>query len=284
MLLLYCIISAEVAEWADALDSKSSGLNTRAGSTPAFGTILYIPTEISSGSCEKSTLKIRPGINRVLYIKAETDAAIFIKNIRNKRAGGILMNHKTNYKKLLEIFISFFKIGSFTFGGGFAMIPLIGKEVTEKKGWVKEEEIIDIFAVSQSIPGAVAINSATLIGYKMEGRKGAYSAILGVILPSFLIILIIAAFFSKFQDNPIVQAAFKGVRPTVVALISTAAVKIGKAAIKDNLCVIITVIAFILVMIFDVHAIFTIIGGAAVGLIVYKFFPHNINVENGGLK
>ena len=107
------------------------------------------------------------------------------------------MRDKTDYKKLLEIFVLFFKIGSFTFGGGFAMIPLIEKEVINNKGWVNEEEIIDVFAVSQSIPGAIAINCATLIGFKIYGKKGACAATIGVILPSFLIITIIAAFFFK---------------------------------------------------------------------------------------
>lgn len=188
------------------------------------------------------------------------------------------MGHKTDWKKLLEIFIAFFKIGSFTFGGGFAMIPLIEKEVIDKKGWIKEEEIIDIFALSQSIPGAIAINSATFIGYKIDGKKGAYAATLGVVLPSFFIITLIAAFFSKFQDNPLVLAAFKGIRPTVVGLIGLAAIKIAKNAIKDKWCALITAVATILVLVFDIHAIVTIIGGALIGIILYKTLPDKFSV------
>lgn len=183
------------------------------------------------------------------------------------------MSHKIGYKKIWEIFITFFKIGSFTFGGGYAMIPLIQKEVVEKKQWIEEEEIIDVFAMSESMPGAIAINSSILIGYKIEKKKGAYAATLGVILPSFIIITIIAAFFSRFQDSYVVKAAFKGIRPAVVALISIAAVKIGKAAIKDQTCYGISFIAFALVFVFKIHAIFAILGGAVLGIIFYKFFP-----------
>lgn len=190
------------------------------------------------------------------------------------------MKHKTNYKKLLKIFTSFFKIGSFTFGGGFAMIPLIGKKVSKKREWVKKDKIIDMFAISQSMPGAIAINSATLIGHKILGVKGAIAATSGVVLPSFFIILFIAAFFPKFQDNYIVQAAFKGIRPAVATLIFTSAFRIGKSTIKDNLCMIIAIISFILIVFFDVHVIFTIIAGAITGLIIYRFSKHDINIKS----
>ena len=127
------------------------------------------------------------------------------------------------------------------------MIPLIEREVVHNKGWVSTTEIIDFFAICESIRGAIAINSATLIGYKTAGKKGALAAAAGVILPSFLTITIIAAFFTKFQDNPIVKAAFTGIRAAVVALIALAAIKIGKASIKDITGFIITLVAVILV-------------------------------------
>jgi chromate transporter len=187
------------------------------------------------------------------------------------------MGYRTGLKNLYEIFITFFRIGAFTFGGGYAMIPLIQREVVDKKKWIKEEEIIDVFAVSESMPGAIAINSSILIGYKINGKKGACAAALGVILPSFIIITLIATFFSKFQENPFVKAAFKGIRPAVVALISIAAVKIGKAAIKDKVSALITTAAFILVIVFDVHAIFAIVGGAVAGVALCKVFPNRLN-------
>jgi len=183
------------------------------------------------------------------------------------------LNIKNKYS---EIFLTFFKIGSFTFGGGYAMIPLIEREVVHNKGWVSTKDIIDYFAICESIPGAIAINSATLIGYKIAGRKGALVAAAGVILPSFLIITIIAAFFARFQDNAIVKAAFSGIRAAVTALILMAAVKIGKASIKDTIALIITATTVILTAFLGVHAILSIVGGALVGFIVYTISPSKI--------
>lgn len=187
------------------------------------------------------------------------------------------MDKRTDLKHLFEIFITFFKIGSFTFGGGYAMIPLIEREVITNKGWIKnEEEIIDVFAVSESIPGAIAINSSTFVGYKIAGKKGAIAAMAGVILPSFTIITVIAAFFSKFQDNPAVKAAFMGIRSAVVALILMAAIKVGKTAIKDKFTAIISIMTLIVILVFDIHAIFAIIGGAFIGIIIYFTSPKKL--------
>lgn len=185
-------------------------------------------------------------------------------------------------KQLIEIFLVFFKIGLFTFGGGYAMIPLIEREIVEKKKWVREEEITNIFAVSESIPGAIAINSSTFMGYKIAGRKGAVAAAFGVILPSFIIISLIAASFGKFGDNKIVKAVFAGIRPAVVSLIGVAAFKVGKTSIKDMACLIIAVIAAVAVVIFDIHAIFVILGAAIFGLLIYRFYPDKVKkvVEN----
>jgi chromate transporter len=194
----------------------------------------------------------------------------------------IIMYKKNNTKLLFDIFITFFKIGSVTFGGGYAMIPLIEREVISNKGWIKnDEEIIDVFAVSESIPGAIAINSSTFVGYKIAGRNGAIAAMMGVVLPSFIIITLIATFFSKFQDNEIVKAAFMGIRSAVVALILMAAIKVGKKAIRDKLATVITIATVVLILILDIHAIFTIIGGALVGLIVYFTLPHKLKDIHG---
>lgn len=185
--------------------------------------------------------------------------------------------NSSEIKQLKDIFVTFFKIGLFTFGGGYAMIPLIEKEIVEKKKWVERDDITDILAVAQSIPGAIAINSATFIGFKTFGRKGALAATLGVILPSFFIIAIIAAFFNKFSDNPIIKSIFSGVRPAVVALIAFAVLKIGKTSIKDKTGLIVAIIGFVLVVAFNIHAILVIIGGAVFGLAVYKFWPSKVN-------
>jgi len=187
------------------------------------------------------------------------------------------LNKKVNLRLLIEMFITFFKIGAFTFGGGYAMIPLIEREVISNKGWIKdEEEIIDVFAVAESIPGAIAINSSTFVGYKIAGRIGAVVAACGVILPSFIIITLIAAFFSKFQNNPIVKAAFMGIRSTVVALILMAAIKVGKKSIKDKISALICIVTIMLVLVLDIHAIFAILGGAMVGVIIYFSSPKKV--------
>lgn len=194
------------------------------------------------------------------------------------------MKKKHQFKLLMELFFTFFKIGSFTFGGGYAMIPLIEREVVENKKWVSSEEVIDVFAAAQSMPGAIAINSSTFIGYKIYGKKGAIVATIGVILPSFFIIALIAMFFSKVQDAPVVKAVFSGIRPAIASLISIAAIKVSKTSIVDKAGLIIAILSVLLVAFFDVQAIFVILGGAAVGLAIYYLFPEraaNI-LSNGG--
>ena len=120
---------------------------------------------------------------------------------------------------LSELFGSFFKIGLFTFGGGYAMVPLIEAEVIERKKWLPQSEFLDLLTLAQSSPGPIAINTSVFIGYKVRGLKGAVAASLGATLPSFLIILIVAIFFAGIRHNPVIDAAFKGMRPAVVALI-----------------------------------------------------------------
>ena len=121
--------------------------------------------------------------------------------------------------KLRELFISFFKIGLFTFGGGYAMLPMLKKELVEEKGWVTEEEILDYFAIGQLTPGVIAVNTATFIGYKRRGIAGGIAATIGVVCPSVIIILCIAAFLNSFADIAWVQHAFAGIRIAVLALI-----------------------------------------------------------------
>ena len=112
-----------------------------------------------------------------------------------------------------QSFITFFKIGMFTLGGGYAMIPIIEAEVVDKHKWISKEEFLDLIAIAQSCPGVFAINISIFIGYKLRKVKGAIAASIGTALPSFLIILMIAIFFSKFKDNPVVAAIFRGIRP-----------------------------------------------------------------------
>lgn len=130
----------------------------------------------------------------------------------------------------LETFSTFFKIGLFTFGGGYAMIPMIEDEVVSRKKWIGKEEFLDLVAIAQSCPGVFAINISTFIGYKLRRVKGALVTTLGTALPSFLIILLIAMFFHSFQDNKVVAAMFRGIRPAVVALIAVPTFKMAKSA------------------------------------------------------
>ena len=123
---------------------------------------------------------------------------------------------------LLEMFLAFFKIGAFTFGGGFAMIPIIQEEVVNKRNWIKDEEFIDTISVAQSSPGPIAVNASIYVGYKIKGLSGAIVATLGTVLPSFITILVVARFFAYFRDNATFEKVFAGIRPTVVALIFSA--------------------------------------------------------------
>ena len=129
-----------------------------------------------------------------------------------------------------ESFKTFFKIGIFTLGGGYAMIPLIEEEVVNRHKWVAKEEMLDLIAIAQSCPGVFAINIAIFIGYKLRKVRGALATSFGTALPSFLIILAIAIFFSAFKDNPVIAAMFRGIRPAVVALIAVPTFRMAQRA------------------------------------------------------
>jgi chromate transporter len=129
-----------------------------------------------------------------------------------------------------DSFKTFFKIGLFTLGGGYAMIPLIEAEVVENKKWIEKSEFLDLLAIAQSCPGVFAINISIFIGYKLKRVKGAIATSLGTALPSFLIILLIAMFFHQFENNKVVAAIFKGIRPAVVALIAVPTFNLAKEA------------------------------------------------------
>lgn len=170
-----------------------------------------------------------------------------------------------------ELFKVFFRIGAFTFGGGYAMLPLIEEEIVTNKQWVKKEDIYDYFAVAQSFPGAIAINTSTLVGYKVAGRLGAIAATLGVILPSFIIITLIATFFSKIADLPIVKNIFKGINGAVIVLILMAAVRMFKIALKNVLSYILMILTVLTVLFTDISPILLIITGGFVGYLTYIY-------------
>ena len=131
-------------------------------------------------------------------------------------------------RELIEILKSFLKIGAFTFGGGYAMIPIIQYEVVNRRRWLSEQEFVELLTIAQAAPGPISLNTAVFVGYKCKGYKGALAAIMGVVIPSFVIILAVAMFFHTMRDNRWVDAAFKGMRPAVVALIVAPIVGLAK--------------------------------------------------------
>ncbi len=173
---------------------------------------------------------------------------------------------KNNKLKLLwQLFSSFFKIGLFTFGGGMAMIPFIQKETVEKHGWIEEKDILEILAISESTPGPIAVNTATFIGYQKAGVLGSAAATLGVVLPSFIIILIISTFLRQFQEIQAVQYAFAGIRAGVIALVVKALIKLYKGCPKNLISYIIIGLAFIAAVL-GVNVIIIIICAGLIGI------------------
>ena len=182
-------------------------------------------------------------------------------------------------KEIWELFLSFFKIGLFTFGGGYAMLPLIEREVVEKHKWTTNEEILDIYSMSQCTPGVIAVNTATFIGNRIKGFWGAAFATLGVVTPSVIIIISIAALISNFADNLlIVQHAFAGIRVAVSVLIFSSCIKLFKSAIKSKVQLVLCILAFLAIAVFGVSPVVIILVCG-----VYGFFfidLSKINKEN----
>lgn len=177
--------------------------------------------------------------------------------------------------EIIDLFITFARIGVLTFGGGYAMLPMLQREVVDKRGWATNEELMDYYAIGQCTPGVIAVNTATFVGNKKCGAPGAVAATLGVVFPSLVIITIIAAFLSNFADLAVVRNAFAGIRVCVFVLILNATVRISKTSIKDSF----TLVVFLLVMIGSTvlklsPVIFVIIAGIA-GIIAKVFLQKN---------
>ena len=166
-----------------------------------------------------------------------------------------------------ELIKTFFKIGIFTLGGGYAMIPLIEEEVVNRHRWVEKEEMLDLIAIAQSCPGVFAINIAIFIGYKLNKVRGAIATALGTALPSFLIILIIAMFFHQFEDNAVVAAMFRGIRPAVVALIAVPTFNLGKRAELNKFTIWIPIVSALAIWLLGVSPIWIIIVAGLGGYI-----------------
>ena len=174
--------------------------------------------------------------------------------------------------KVLDLWLTFMKIGAFTFGGGYAMIPLIQREAVEKKKWITDDELLEVVAIAESTPGPIAINSATFIGYRVAGFFGSFAATLGVVLPSFVIISLIAMLLRGFADFPAVRYAFIGIRAGVLALIVKTFYTMLKKCPKKWLSYTIAALAFVLVAFLKVNVLLVIAGCAVIGL-VSSFLP-----------
>ena len=175
-------------------------------------------------------------------------------------------------KRTLNLFITFFKIGAFTFGGGYAMVGLIHKEMVEKKKWISDEEMLDIIAIAESTPGVIALNTATYVGAKVAGVLGAFVASIAVMLPSIIIITAISFAIEEFGNNKYVKWAFLGIRSAVAALILNAAIKLSKHNEKKLVCYIVMGVALVLAVLstFEIIAldmVFIILGAALFGII-----------------
>ena len=171
----------------------------------------------------------------------------------------------------LKSFGIFFKVGLFTIGGGYAMIPLIQNEIVDKRKWISKDDFIDLLAISQSAPGILAVNIAIFIGYRLRGIRGSIVTALGTILPSFIIILAIALFFHRFQDNSVFERVFKGIRPAVVALIAAPTFSMAKSAQINKYTLIIPVISTLLIWLLGVSPIYIIIAAGAGGYLYGHF-------------
>lgn len=165
----------------------------------------------------------------------------------------------------LDMFLTFARVGVCTFGGGYAMLPILRREVVEKKGWATDEELTDYFAIGQCTPGVIAVNTATFIGHKYKGWLGGVTTTLGVVLPSIVIITAIAAFLTGFADLPAVQHAMGGVNACVVAMIASSVMKLGKSAIKDAVTVGIFLTVLCLAFLLDLSPVLLVILAGMVG-------------------
>ncbi len=174
--------------------------------------------------------------------------------------------NRQDRKNILLLFLSFIKIGAFTFGGGYAMIPLIQKEVVEKRKCITDKEILEIIAIAESTPGPIAVNAATFIGYKTAGFFGAFWATVGVVLPSFLIIAAVSLVLRQFESLRAVQYAFWGIRAGILALILNALVSMYKQCPRSRVSYAIAAVSFLLVAAFKVNVLIVIMICAVIGL------------------
>ena len=191
---------------------------------------------------------------------------------------------KVDFKLFLELYIAFFKVGAITFGGGYAMLPMLQKELADKKKWTTNEDLLDYFAVGQCTPGVIAVNTATFIGYNLAGVLGAFIAVFGMVSPSLIIISIIAKFVTQFSHLEWIQNAFSGIRVAVAVLVLQAVIKMWKSGIKDKIGAVVFLITFLVCLLFSFSPVYIVIAAIVFGIAVKKFFPDKNNDSEGEVK
>ena len=169
---------------------------------------------------------------------------------------------------LLQIFLSFFKVGLFTFGGGYAMLPIFEREIIDNRGWASRDELLDYYAIGQCTPGAIAVNTSVFIGRKLKGVSGGIAAALGVSVPSLIIITAIASLLTNYADIPAVQSAFSGIRVCVCVLIFNSVCKLYKKAVVDKAAFVIFLAVCVLSCIFDISPVIFVLVSAVAGLVI----------------
>ena len=169
-------------------------------------------------------------------------------------------------RQLIDLFVSFFKIGLFTFGGGYAMLPMLQREIVEKHKWATEDDVLDYYAIGQCTPGIIAVNTATFVGVKLAGTLGGAVSTVAVVCPSLIIITIISTILRNFAEYAVVQHAFAGIRVAVAALVVVSVVKLFKKGVKDVLGYVIFAVSLLLVFFLDVSPIWVVLAAIAIGV------------------
>ena len=174
-------------------------------------------------------------------------------------------------KQLWQLFLAFARVGVMTFGGGYAMIPILEREIVDRQGWASSEELMDYYAVGQCTPGVIAVNTATFIGYKVAGSLGGVVATLGVVFPSLVIITVIAGVLTHFADIPAVKSAFAAIRVCVCVLIFNAVLKLWKGAVKDKAGLCLFLLVFLLSIFLDTSPVFYVLVCAIAGILFTRW-------------
>ena len=170
-------------------------------------------------------------------------------------------------RELWNLYVIFFRIGLFSIGGGYVMLPMLRREMVEDRDWLTDEELVDYYAIGQATPGIIAINTATFVGYKRRGVFGALASTAGMVSPSLIIITAIAVFFAQFQDNPVVQRAFQGIRVAVSVVLSFTVASLIKKTVRGFMGIFIAVGAFLAVAAFGLSPIPILLSAAAIGIV-----------------